>query len=70
MAENITYPPYDAMLAGTSILNTWSDGTQFQSVIQHTHGIPRRDYGGHSLRLHRAAVVVEVSYSESSSHKQ
>ena len=29
MAENITYPPYDAMLAGTSVLNTWSDGTQF-----------------------------------------
>ena len=29
MAENITYPAYDAMLAGTSVLNTWSDGTQF-----------------------------------------
>ena len=57
MAENITYPAYDAMLAGTSVLNTWSDGTQFSIGIQHTHGIPRRDYGEHSLRLHRVAVV-------------
>ena len=29
MAENITYPPYDAMLAGSTTNDTWSDGTQF-----------------------------------------
>ena len=46
MAENITYPAYDAMLAGTSILNTWSDGTQF-SIGNTTYAWdPTRDLCG------------------------